>query len=164
MVQRIKGVRFVWNDEIKQNIINELNEHLDSINVHTENHSYSDSIFYPITTNMFKPVNLNDFETPNYYESTISRNRAIKEIPVHTLAFADSFDSKTPNMNFGYASIPNYSYTNYESNNDDEVYDMNQIINSSGTVSFSRTPEQRGVAISKRISWKDILFNDVALI
>lgn len=158
MILRIKGVSFVWNDLIKQKIIDELNEQFDIINpiAPTENHSYADSIFSPATASMFKPISTDVLNTPNYFETTINKTRTIKEIPVHTIAFSDSFDTNTvSNISLAYAPSPI---------NEENVYDMDQIINSANAITFSLTPEQRGVAIAKKASWKDVLFHDASLI
>lgn len=173
----------MWNDEIKENIIRELNEQFNSIAPISpvENHSYSDSIFSPTATSMFKPIDLNGQRIANYYEATINKMRELKEIPVHTIAFSDSFNVQSPNMGFAYSSKANSigkasdfegifgfnvsnGSTNTNSYSSGYVYDMNQIINNPNAVSFSITPEQRNVALVRRSMWKDILFNDVSLI
>lgn len=163
---------FVWNEEIKQNIINQLNEQFDSISpiAPAENHSYADSIFSPITTNMFTPINNEAFEVPNYFETTITRTRTIKEIPIHTMAFSDSFETKKPaTMSFTFSPVmPVSTYSIPESIDvvptEAQLCDMDQIINSPNAITISLTPEQRGVAIAKKVTWKDILFEDASLI
>ena len=157
----------MWNDEIKQNIIQELTEQLDAIapTKSVENHSYADSIFSPITTNMFKPLSNNVFEIPNYFETTIARTRTIKEIPIHTMAFSDSFNTDKPPMSIGFAFSPGLKEEKVTKvSASDQVYEMDQIINSSSTITISLTPEQRGVAIVTKPTWKDILFEDASLI
>ena len=162
-------MNFVWNEEIKQNIIDELNAQFGTIeNTNTtENHSYADSIFSPITSNLYKPINTDTYEVPNYFETTITRARTIKEIPVHTIAFSDSFDQQKP-MTFGMAYSPTSTgitpTTKTISHNDTTLCDMDTILNSSNSITFSLTPEQRGVAIAKKTNWRDILFEDVSLI
>lgn len=156
----------MWNESIKQNIINELNEQFDAVSpiASTENHSYADSIFSPVTTNMFKPISNEIIDAPNYFETTITRSRAIKEIPIHTIAFSDSFETKPPTT-MGFAFSPVTSQESAKNvPNENQVYDMDQIIKSSNTITISLTPEQRGVAIMKKSNWKDILFEDVSLI
>ena len=168
MIQKIKGVSFVWNDEIKQNIINELNEQFDSVSPISpvQNHSYADSIFSPSFSNLYRPIDVESCSTPNYFEKTINSMRTIKEIPVHTMAFADSFN-RDENTKYGYkydSAIDfgtSESYFNYEN---EAMFNMDSIINSPNAVTFSLTPEQRNVAIAKCATWKNIMFDDVSLI
>ena len=161
----------VWNDEIRQNLINELNEQLDAqiktTNTAYENHSYIDSIF-PQTSNMFKPITPN-LDVPNYYESVITGMRTIKEVPIHTMAFADSFDKNyKQNFSFVYGQGSNRGdseATNIPINTNvkREIYDMNDILNCSSAIIISLTPEERKVALKPRRTLQDILLSDVDL-
>ena len=160
---------FVWNDEIKQNIIKELNEQFDSISYapRCENHSYADSIFSFGTNNMFQPMKIDSVDVPNYFETTISRTRTLKEIPIHTLAFSDSFDEKKKEpVGFSYSTVATYDIpVTVECVSEKQNYcDMEQIVNSSSAITFSLTPEQRNVAIAKKATWKEVLFEDARLI
>ena len=163
----------MWNDEIKQNLIDELNKQLDeqvkAPNTTYENHSYIDSIF-PQTTNMFKPITPN-FDVPNYYESVITGMRTIKEVPIHTMAFADSFDKNyKQNFSFVYGKgcVDNSSNTETTSESIDtnvrrEICDMSDILNCSSAITISLTPEERKVALKPRKTLQDILLSDVDL-
>lgn len=157
----------MWNEIIKQNIISELNEQLDTINpiAPAKNHSYADSIFSEGSSTMFKPMSTDIFEVPNYFETTISRTRTIKEIPVHTLAFADSFETSKPIVKaFSYTPVSAQVETQTREPVSDASFDMDQIINSTNTVTINLSPEQRGVAIAKKVTWSDIFFEDASLI
>ena len=158
----------MWNDEIKQNIINELNEQLDSISpvMPAQNHSYADSIFSSSVSNMFKPIDIENYSIPNYYERTINSMRTIKEVPVHTMAFADSFnDVENTKYDYTYDPVTNYGFSEnsreYESV---PVCYMDSIVKNPNTITFSLSPERRKVAIAKKATWKDVMFNDVSLI
>lgn len=160
----------MWNEEIKQKIISELNEELDATiktsNIITtyENHSYIDSIF-PQNSTMFKPITPN-LDVPNYYESVITGMRTIKEVPIHTMAFSDSFDKNyKQNFSFVYGK-KNNNLKNEETIANDtkkEIYDMTDILNSSSAVTILLTPEERNVALKPKKNMQDILFADVDL-
>lgn len=151
----------MWNEEIRQKIINELNAELDAIKpeVTFENHSYVDSIFTS-TSNMFKPL------VPNYYENVITGMRTIKEVPVHTLAFSDSFENSIPEVGFAYgrtSTMPSTYTLDRISEDRKEIYEINEILDCSNSVTISLTPEQRGVALAKRNTWKETLMKPVDL-
>lgn len=146
----------MWNAEIRQKIIDELNEEFSNIETEKpalENHSYVDSIYTPTTaTNMFKPVT----NVPNYYETTINRTKMIQGIPVHTLAFADTLEPKNIKFAYGAAPVMQEALPHQE-----EIYDMAELLENNGGIEISLAPEQRGVALAKRNTWKETLFGDI---